>query len=75
MSLLLMCIFLADQSEWSGECSGSMQSPINIDVDSTVINQTLDLAFKNYDIPLMSFSVVNNGHSGTTVLVCPFGSI
>ena len=55
-----------DQTIWpsiSPSCSGTEQSPIDIQRAKIRINESLAIEMLNYDRPHAGYSVVNNGHS------------
>lgn len=64
-----VCGLFVGPSEWSVHyplCGGNAQSPIDIQSSSAVYSSGLTLNFINYDvIGTESFTVINNGHSGT----------
>ena len=51
-------------SHLSNECGGMQQSPINIDKATVRRNESLQIRFHNYNSPSISYSVLNDGHSG-----------
>ncbi|KAH7637032.1 Alpha-carbonic anhydrase [Dermatophagoides farinae] len=74
--ILLSCYYIStaiasdwsysDQQSWANgenQCDGSSQSPIDINTQEVYYNGTLKLDFINYDHPLISYKVTNNGHS------------
>ncbi|KAH9415555.1 Carbonic anhydrase [Dermatophagoides pteronyssinus] len=58
--------YILEQQNWANgenQCDGSSQSPIDLITQDVFYNNTLKLDLINYDQPLISYKVTNNGHS------------
>jgi carbonic anhydrase len=62
--MLQQVILFPGPSDWPGMCqSGSRQSPIDLDPETTVPGRFMPLVLLNYDRKLKA-NVTNNGHTG-----------
>lgn len=60
---------LSDNENWGGKCStGNRQSPIDLVKDVAVYGRFTGFQFQNYDSPMKSPIIVNNGHSSKSIL-------
>jgi carbonic anhydrase len=53
-----------DDENWGGMCStGRRQSPVDLVKEAAVAGKYTGFVFQNYDTPMRSVVIVNNGHS------------
>lgn len=63
-------MFIIDQKAWSidnKECSDHFQSPININHNDLILNDSLKIEFHNYNQPSSNYRVTKHGRSGNLV--------
>ena len=61
---LLQFFYNVTDEDWGGKCStGNRQSPIDLVKDVAVSGRYTGFQFQNYDSPMKSPTIVNNGHS------------
>ena len=64
-------IYFVDAAHWYNHytmCSGSKQSPIDIDPASAVPQNFLPIFLSNYDTTDKPLTLTNNGHTGNILL-------
>jgi carbonic anhydrase len=70
MPIIKQGLLFAGPSDWPGICkSGTRQSPIDLDPQTTVPGHFTPLVLLNYDRKLAA-NMTNNGHTGKSVSTC-----
>lgn len=75
---LVYCLYLRFHScligdeNWGGKCEkGRRQSPVDLAVDASIVGQYPSLMLGNYTEIIENAAVINTGHSGRILLLCP----
>lgn len=62
--LVISIFHLPDNEDWGGMCAaGKRQSPVDLNHDAAIKGQYPGFIFQNYDTPMDTPQIVNNGHS------------